>query len=356
MSRSLCSLCVLLALLLGATVVAAAAPPPAPAPAPEALAQVDRALLDALKAPDSAQRKRLLAEARARLDALPQAAQGPASSAENTMLEHSAALLATLEQRTARQSRQTLMGVVWESPYGHIPAADLQALERISRALRLLKALRATASGDAAALAGLVQTYWDWLLRYRAESDTARAATDAAPDHPVFEQRALRAENGQVVLYRLVGSPERTLRWVAVPAPVLPADALGVDALRLNLKLERAPFLLVLEGPRLAELLSEHRLWLEQVQAVLRLVLLDQDPQGQPCASEAPAAASGATLRPYLIPVPASTEAPRLTLVETASGRQLAAWPLQDFHNTQAASIKALINLIIAIGTTRTSG
>jgi len=327
--------------LLGVSIEAGATPP--------SLAAVDQALVSALRAPDEPARQAALRTAQEGLDAL-DAAQQPATVApqsdDGSELTEEEATLGRLQQGTALELRQTLMRGIWESPYGGLPEAGMQALERVSDLLRLLHEGRRLGDGDPDAVEALQATYWQWLTA-RANTLGLAAIALSNPEAPVFDQRVLRRDDGAVVVYELLGRADRTLQWQAVSAKPVPEGLLTAGALRVDLDREAAPWLLVIQGSNLAETLAAHRHWLAAIARRVRLVPREQAAYGQ--ALDA-ASNSGSNPHPYVLPA-TDTQAPaRLSLIQVGPARVIGSWPLDTLSGANAGALKELVNRILAAG------
>ena len=326
---------------------------PATVSSPPSLAAVDWSLLGALRASTEAERKAALQVAQAALDALqveaePAAITGP-TGVENSgtrWLARTERSLDRLQERTRRELRASLMDKIWVSPYGGIPPRDLGFLEQIADALRLLRALNEQGGGDTQASTGLQETYWAWLLAHRTRTGLETTALYEAPGAPVFDQRVVLKEDGQVQIYQLTGNAERVLRWQQVQWQSIPEDLLASRALTVALSRETARWLLVLEGSELPELLSAHRNWFESIEPQVQLVLRVRVDDARALA---PVWFTPGRRAPSVLPVTGVETPGQLWLIGTGSGQVLGRWPMGNFEGAGVVELKALINRILSL-------
>lgn len=330
--------------------------PPAPSVVSQtsavvSLAAMDPHLLAALRAQDETGRKAALRAAQDMLDAMNVPDQPPARlAAENggdsepfAWLNRGERRIDVVEDQHRRDLRATLMRALWLSPYGAIPARDLDALEIVTQALRVLDEMTRIGGGDATALTGLKNTYWSWLMAHRDATGLAYTALGESEAMPVFDQRILPGEDGSVRIYQLTGDAGRMLRWWPASAEPVDTAVLTAGALRVDLDHETAPWLLILEGDGVAELLVGELQWLETIREHARLVLRP--------AHDFPAVFQvipdswfkEPAKIPYLLPGLHGTHSGRVHLVQVATRREIGAWPLAALTGPGAELLQYLI-------------
>lgn len=331
---------------------------PAPMHHVTTLAEVDRTLLDALRAGSGAARQTALQRAGYLLQALmatTQSADATGRSNEGGIaadwLAQTDRQLDAYQAETRRTLRKTLAQNIGVSPHGAIAARDLAALHHVSDALRVLRESRKLGGGDSEALTAMQSTYWTWLQVYGRNSHLGYTAIGVAPDAPIFGQRVVVDKNGAIQIYQLTGQQDHTVRWLRVATPAVPNSLLRGQALRVDLAAERAPWLLLISGDQLNAWIAANRRWLAAIQGQVRLVLrVRGDYTNTLMTLPAPLFAQ-ATRRPYVLPAPSDDDATgRLYLIEVQSHRIMGSWPMRQPGQPGNRALKALISRIVAAG------
>ena len=325
-----------------------AVPDPSVATTPlVALSEVDRLLRQALQSPQEADRKVALQQAQQLLDQLPATAPAAGEVVGDARWKvPGAQQLERIEAHTLQRLRQALMLAIWASPYDGFDQPQLADFDTVADALRVLRELTRLSDGDAISLRDLQTTYWDWLLAYRGKAGIGITAIDERPAALVFEQRLMRDGSGQVQLYQLIGNEDLTLRWVALAEQ--PVTEVGEGGLTVRLDQEKAPVLLVLDGPELSRYLADHAHWLAAVQGRARLVLLYREDylaglRAMPLVPDGTAA-----WPPYVIPVAEANTSPSVRVIDVVGQRELGRWELSLLDDADATALTAFLYQLIS--------
>lgn len=322
---------------------------------------VDKHLLSALVAMDQEQRKEALRAAQQALDAIPAASNlapdGRSVPFKDEVVKRAGDAAQMYRVRAKRSLREALMLSVWNSPVGGISSGDLDALEHVREALRLLRQTQEVEEGKPESLSEMQNVYWRWLMDHRTREGVGCIALADRPDAMVLDQRVHRDPEGRLAIYQLVGSPDKTLQWRAVPGRALLPTSFPPKGIEEAADQEMPLWIVfIVDGPGLGTITAQ-RDWIDVLRKDVEVLVVGQgdlETVRQKLPSEWNTGSSETGVQ-----VTVSTKEEldtnalprnRLCVVQAKTGWELGCWPLATLEGRGRKALQAMVDQLVATG------